>query len=239
MSSTARSASSSARDALIRRSGACLTARRSPSRAGRRPRRPRRTSRSARPRRRPGDPVRFELLIPGETDAHTTEVSLQIPKGVLPFSFEDQPGWKRTVEHGGRRQRRRRALARAARERRLRALRVPRGDARAGGRADVEGRPALRRRRGGRLDRAARRREPGGRDDGQRVGAAPERRRRGRRVRGAGRRRAGGTGDTAASEASPRRDARARSRSSSARAGLVLGAAALAVALRRSPREPA
>ena len=47
----------------------------------------------------PGDPVRFELLIPGETDAHTTQVSLQIPKGVLPFSFEDQPGWKRTVEN--------------------------------------------------------------------------------------------------------------------------------------------
>ena len=46
----------------------------------------------------PGDPVKFELLIPGETDAHTTEVALQIPKGVLPFSFEDQPGWKRTVE---------------------------------------------------------------------------------------------------------------------------------------------
>jgi uncharacterized protein YcnI len=47
----------------------------------------------------PGDPVQFELLVPGESDAHTTEVSLQIPAGVLPFSFEDQPGWKRTVEH--------------------------------------------------------------------------------------------------------------------------------------------
>ena len=46
----------------------------------------------------PGDPVQFELLVPGESDAHTTEVSLQIPKGVLPFSYEDQPGWKRTVE---------------------------------------------------------------------------------------------------------------------------------------------
>jgi uncharacterized protein YcnI len=46
----------------------------------------------------PGDPVKFEVLIPGETEAHTTEVALQVPKGVLPFSFEDQPGWKRTLE---------------------------------------------------------------------------------------------------------------------------------------------
>ncbi len=46
----------------------------------------------------PGDPVKFEVLIPGETDAHTTDVALQVPKGVLPFSFEDQPGWKRTLE---------------------------------------------------------------------------------------------------------------------------------------------
>ena len=34
-----------------------------------------------------------------ESDAHTTEVALQIPKGVLPFSYEDQPGWRRTVEN--------------------------------------------------------------------------------------------------------------------------------------------
>jgi uncharacterized protein YcnI len=46
----------------------------------------------------PGDPVLFELRVPGEREAHTTEVAVQIPKGVLPFSFEDQPGWKRTVE---------------------------------------------------------------------------------------------------------------------------------------------
>jgi len=48
----------------------------------------------------PGDPVVFEVLVPGETDAHTTEVSLQIPRDVLPFSFEEVPGWKRTVEQG-------------------------------------------------------------------------------------------------------------------------------------------
>ena len=46
----------------------------------------------------PGDPVLFELRVPGEREARTTEVAVQIPKGVLPFSFEDQPGWKRTVE---------------------------------------------------------------------------------------------------------------------------------------------
>ena len=33
----------------------------------------------------PGDPVVFEVLVPGETDAHTTEVALQIPEDVLPF----------------------------------------------------------------------------------------------------------------------------------------------------------
>ena len=47
----------------------------------------------------PGDPVRFELLVPGEKEAQTTEVALQIPKGVLPFSWEDTPGWKRTTEN--------------------------------------------------------------------------------------------------------------------------------------------
>ena len=34
--------------------------------------------------------------MPGERDAHTVEVTLQVPKDVLPFSFEDPPGWKRT-----------------------------------------------------------------------------------------------------------------------------------------------
>jgi uncharacterized protein YcnI len=48
----------------------------------------------------PGDPVTFELLVPGETDAHTTEVALQVPEGVLPFSYADVPGWRRTLERG-------------------------------------------------------------------------------------------------------------------------------------------
>ena len=46
----------------------------------------------------PGDSVLFELLVPGEREARTVQVALQIPKGVLPFSFEDTPGWRRTVE---------------------------------------------------------------------------------------------------------------------------------------------
>ena len=46
----------------------------------------------------PGDPVTFEVLVPGETDARTVEVSLQVPDGVLPFAYEDVPGWRRTLE---------------------------------------------------------------------------------------------------------------------------------------------
>jgi uncharacterized protein YcnI len=45
----------------------------------------------------PGDSVMFELLVPGERDARTVEVAVQIPEGVLPFSYEDTPGWRRTV----------------------------------------------------------------------------------------------------------------------------------------------
>lgn len=46
----------------------------------------------------PGDPVQFELLVPGERRAHTIEVALKIPDGVLPFAFENEPGWHRAVE---------------------------------------------------------------------------------------------------------------------------------------------
>ncbi len=44
----------------------------------------------------PGDPVLFQLIVPNEKDAHTVEVTLQVPKDVLPFSFEEPAGWKRT-----------------------------------------------------------------------------------------------------------------------------------------------
>ena len=46
----------------------------------------------------PGDPVLFEVIVPGERDAKTIEVTLQVPKDVLPFSFQDPPGWERTNE---------------------------------------------------------------------------------------------------------------------------------------------
>jgi uncharacterized protein YcnI len=46
----------------------------------------------------PGDSVLFQLLVPGERDARTVEVALQVPNGVLPFSFENTPGWRRKLE---------------------------------------------------------------------------------------------------------------------------------------------
>jgi uncharacterized protein YcnI len=44
----------------------------------------------------PGDPVLFEVIVPGERDSKTVEVTLQVPKDVLPFSFDDPPGWERS-----------------------------------------------------------------------------------------------------------------------------------------------
>jgi uncharacterized protein YcnI len=49
----------------------------------------------------PGDPVLFELLVPNERSQSTVAVSLQIPKDVLPFSFQDPPGWRRKNELAG------------------------------------------------------------------------------------------------------------------------------------------
>jgi uncharacterized protein YcnI len=43
--------------------------------------------------------VRFEFLVPNERDDESTvEVSLQIPKDVHAFSFDDPPGWRRTLD---------------------------------------------------------------------------------------------------------------------------------------------
>lgn len=47
----------------------------------------------------PGDPVLFQLLVPNERTQRTTEVALQIPKGVLVFSVEGSAGWTRTNEN--------------------------------------------------------------------------------------------------------------------------------------------
>jgi uncharacterized protein YcnI len=48
----------------------------------------------------PGDPVLFQVIVPNEKDAHTVEVTLQMPKDVIPFSFEDPPGWTRENQQG-------------------------------------------------------------------------------------------------------------------------------------------
>ncbi|WP_445152164.1 DUF1775 domain-containing protein [Baekduia sp. Peel2402] len=45
----------------------------------------------------PGDSAKFTVLIPGESEAETTKVELKVPSGVLPFSYENTPGWKRTL----------------------------------------------------------------------------------------------------------------------------------------------
>ncbi len=45
----------------------------------------------------PGDPVLWTVLIPSEEEAGTAQVELAVPKDVLPFSYEDQAGWQRTI----------------------------------------------------------------------------------------------------------------------------------------------
>jgi uncharacterized protein YcnI len=48
----------------------------------------------------PGDPVLFQVIVPNEKEARTVEVTLQIPKDVLPFSFEEPEGWTRENQEG-------------------------------------------------------------------------------------------------------------------------------------------
>jgi uncharacterized protein YcnI len=48
----------------------------------------------------PGDPVLFQVIVPNEKDAKTVEVTLQMPKDVLPFSFEEPEGWTRENKEG-------------------------------------------------------------------------------------------------------------------------------------------
>lgn len=43
----------------------------------------------------PGDSTLFTVLVPNEGDSPTVQVDLQIPDGVIPFSFEETPGWTR------------------------------------------------------------------------------------------------------------------------------------------------
>jgi uncharacterized protein YcnI len=45
----------------------------------------------------PSDPVKFTVLVPGERSAETTRVELKMPSELLPFSYEETPGWKRQL----------------------------------------------------------------------------------------------------------------------------------------------
>ena len=46
----------------------------------------------------PGDAAEFTVLVPGERDpAWTTRVELKLPVGLLPFSYGETPGWKRSL----------------------------------------------------------------------------------------------------------------------------------------------
>ncbi len=45
----------------------------------------------------PGDPVLWTVLVPSEQETGTRQVELAVPKDVLPFSFEDTPGWTRQL----------------------------------------------------------------------------------------------------------------------------------------------
>jgi uncharacterized protein YcnI len=46
----------------------------------------------------PLDPVLWTVLVPNEGDEETRGIELQVPEGVIPFSFNDQRGWKRTLK---------------------------------------------------------------------------------------------------------------------------------------------
>lgn len=44
------------------------------------------------------DAVRFTVLVPGESsDAETTKVVLKVPRGALPYSYGETPGWTREL----------------------------------------------------------------------------------------------------------------------------------------------
>jgi uncharacterized protein YcnI len=49
----------------------------------------------------PGDSAKFTVLVPGERDSETVKVELQMPRGLLPFSYADPAGWKRSLVKAG------------------------------------------------------------------------------------------------------------------------------------------
>ena len=46
----------------------------------------------------PDDAVLFEVIVPNERENRTVELELAVPPNVLPFSYEDTPGWRRTLK---------------------------------------------------------------------------------------------------------------------------------------------
>ena len=49
----------------------------------------------------PGDAAKFTVLVPGERDSETVKVELRMPGGLLPFSYADPAGWKRSLVKAG------------------------------------------------------------------------------------------------------------------------------------------
>jgi uncharacterized protein YcnI len=45
----------------------------------------------------PDDAVLFEVLVPNERAHGTTRVELAVPAGVIPFSYQEAPGWHRSL----------------------------------------------------------------------------------------------------------------------------------------------
>jgi uncharacterized protein YcnI len=45
----------------------------------------------------PDDAVLFEVLVPNERSNRTVELELAVPTGVIPFSYEETPGWRRSL----------------------------------------------------------------------------------------------------------------------------------------------
>jgi uncharacterized protein YcnI len=46
----------------------------------------------------PLDPTLWTVLVPNERQESTTRIKLQVPEDVYPFSYEQAPGWKRTLK---------------------------------------------------------------------------------------------------------------------------------------------
>ena len=45
----------------------------------------------------PNDPVKFTVLVPGERESQTTRVAMKMPAELLPFAYEETPGWQRRL----------------------------------------------------------------------------------------------------------------------------------------------